>query len=273
MTGNACRPICYSTTPAPDSTTERLKAHADHWRDSHAWSDAQLADAITADAIDILVDLAGHTAQNRAAVLRARPAPIQTLYIGYPGTSGLPEVDYLIADAQVCPQGSEHLYAERLMRLEGSFWCYGGPPQAPIPAPPPCLVNGHITFGSFNALQKISDAVIDCWARLLTGVQGARLVLKSLAFADQATSDFVRRRFAARGIADHRLDLLPPSDPQELMAQYSLLDIALDPFPYNGGTTTCDACGWACQWSRWPVSDSAAAWGSACCTVPACRTW
>lgn len=233
--------FCYSKTPAPDATTRRLQFLASHWRDAHAWSDTQLADAITADAIDILVDLAGHTAQNCAAVLRARPAPIQALYIGYPGTSGLPEMDYLITDARVCPEGSEHLYTEHLVRLNGSFWCYGGQQEAPAPSPPPCLANGYTTFGSFNALQKISDAVVDCWAQLLLQVKDARLVLKSLAFADPATADLVRHRFSARGVAAHRLDLLPPSDTQGLMADYGLLDIALDPFPYNGGTTTCDA--------------------------------
>jgi len=239
---------CYSTTQAPDATTQRLQSLAAHWRDCPTWSDALLAEAITADSIDILVDLAGHTAQNRAAVVRARPAPVQVLYIGYPGTSGLPETDYLIADARVCPPGSEHLYTERIVRLDGSFWCYGGPSQAPLPAPAPCHVNGFISFGSFNALQKMSDTVVACWARVLQAVPRSRLVLKSLAFADAGTGEAVRRRFAALGISGERVDVFPPSDNHALMTDYRLLDIALDPFPYNGGTTTCDA-----MWMGVPV--------------------
>lgn len=235
------RTFCYSTTPAPDAMTSRLQAHAQHWRDCQAMSDMQIVDAIIADGIDILIDLAGHTAQNRAAVLRARPAPVQALYIGYPGTSGLPEVDHLITDARVCPAGSDPLYTERLVRLDGSFWCYGGHAGAPEPAQPPCIAAGHVTFGSFNALQKVSDPVVDCWGQLLASMPTARLVLKSLALADPATCEEVRRRFAARGIDQHRLDLLPPSDTHALLEDYRLLDIALDPFPYNGGTTTCDA--------------------------------
>jgi protein O-GlcNAc transferase len=191
------RTFCYSTTPAPDAMTSRLQAHAQHWRDCQAMSDMQIVDAIIADGIDILIDLAGHTAQNRAAVLRARPAPVQALYIGYPGTSGLPEVDHLITDARVCPAGSDPLYTERLVRLDGSFWCYGGHAGAPEPAQPPCIAAGHVTFGSFNALQKVSDPVVDCWGQLLASMPTARLVLKSLALADPATCEEVRRRFAA----------------------------------------------------------------------------
>lgn len=232
---------CYSTTHAPDAVTERLRGMAHEWRDCKAMSDAQLAAQIEADGIDILVDLAGHTAQNRAAVLRAKPAPVQVLYIGYPGTSGLPEVDWMIADARVCPPGMERYHTERIARVEGSFWCYRAPANAPEPAAPPALKRGYVTFGSYNALQKMSDAVVALWKRVLQAVPGSHLALKSLAFADAHTREAVRRRFTDAGIAAECIEVLPPSDGAQFLAEYRRMDIALDPFPYNGGTTTCEA--------------------------------
>ena len=234
---------CYSTTHAPDATTERLRGMAHAWRDCKAMNDTQLAAQIEADGIDILVDLAGHTAQNRAAVLRAKPAPVLALYIGYPGTSGLPEMDWLIADARVCPPEIERFHTERIARLEGSYWCYQGAAAAPAPAPaePPALANGYVTFGSYNALQKLSDAAVALWTRVLEAVPGSHLALKSLAFADPQTREAVRARFTRTGIAAERIEILPPSDSAEFLAEYRRVDIALDPFPYNGGTTSCDA--------------------------------
>lgn len=239
---------CYSTTNAPDAATARLRGKAAVWRDCHALTDARLAGLIEADAIDILVDLAGHTAQNRASVLRCKPAPIQVLYIGYPGTSGLPETDYLIADTHVCPPQLERFYTERIARLTGSFWCYRPPDAAPEPSGLPAARNGYVTFGSFNALQKVSDATIELWARLLKDLPQAHLALKSLAFADEGTRHAVQRRFASAGITPTRVEVLPPSDPATFLTEYQRVDIALDPFPYNGGTTSCDA-----MWMGVPV--------------------
>lgn len=232
---------CYSTTRAPDAVTGRLRAMAAVWRDCQGMSDARLAGQIEADAIDVLVDLAGHTAQNRAPVLRSKPAPIQALYIGYPGTSGLPEVDYLIADARVCPPELEHYYTERVLRLEGSFWCFRPPDCAPEPAGLAANQNGYVTFGSYNALQKMAAGTAALWARVLQTVPRSRLVLKSLAFADAATRRAIQRRFIDAGIAETRVDVVPPSDSSAFLAEYHRLDIALDPFPYNGGTTSCEA--------------------------------
>jgi protein O-GlcNAc transferase len=233
--------ICYSTTGAPDAVTDRLRTHAAAWHDCSGWSDARIADAIESDAVDILVDLAGHTAQNRAAVLRAKPAPLQALYIGYPGTSGLPEVDYFIADARLCPPGAEGHYSEKIARVEGSFWCYQPPRAAPEVSAPPAGRNGYVTFGSYNALQKISDTTVDLWARVLRAVPSARLALKSLTFADEQARSAARQRFVAAGIATDRLEVLPPTDPASFLAEYGRVDIGLDPTPYNGGTTTCEA--------------------------------
>jgi protein O-GlcNAc transferase len=233
--------ICYSTTAAPDAVTARLRAAAGAWRDCSGWSDEKLAALIESDAVDILVDLAGHTAQNRAAVLRAKPAPVQALYIGYPGTTGLPEVDYLIADARICPPGSDGHYSEKIVRLDGSFWCYQPPRAAPEVAGLPAAKDGYVTFGSYNALQKLSDTTVALWSRVLGAVPGSRLALKSLTFADERARGATRRRFAVAGVDSDRLEVLPPTDPARFLAEYGRVDIGLDPAPYNGGTTTCEA--------------------------------
>jgi predicted O-linked N-acetylglucosamine transferase (SPINDLY family) len=233
--------FCYSTTSAPDAVTARLRPLATVWRDCQGMSDLKLVELIEHDAVDILVDLAGHTAQNRAPVLRCKPAPVQVLYIGYPGTSGLPEVDYLIASARICPPGSEVFCSERVARVEGSFWCYRPPENAPEPGPLPALENGYITFGSYNALQKMSPATVALWARVLAAVPGSRLLLKALSFADVAVRRAVQCRFVDAGIEVGRVETLPPSDSSTFLAEYRRLDIALDPYPYNGGTTSCEA--------------------------------
>jgi len=232
---------CYSTTAAPDAVTERLKRKATAWRDCSGWSDARIVEEIERDAIDILVDLAGHTAQNRAGVFRAKPAPVQALYIGYPGTSGLPEMDHVIVDGEIAPRGTEELYTENVVRLEGSFWCFRPPDGAPEVAPLPAKRNGFVTFGSYNALQKMQPAAVALWIDVLRAVPGSRLVLKSLPFADKDLREAIRRRFEDAGVAPGRLDVLPPSDPAVFLAEYGRIDIALDPVPYNGGTTTCEA--------------------------------
>jgi protein O-GlcNAc transferase len=233
--------ICYSTTSAPDAQTDRLKAHAALWRDCSGWSNLKIADLVESDAVDILVDLAGHTAQNRAGVMRAKPAPVQALYIGYPGTTGLPEVDWIIADARLCPPGSESVYSEKIARVLGSFWCYQPPRTAPPVSAPPAARNGYVTFGSYNALQKLSDTTFELWLRVLREVPSSRLALKSLTFADEPARAATQRRFAEAGIAPERVAVLPPTEPSQFLAEYGRLDIALDSFPYNGGTTTCEA--------------------------------
>jgi protein O-GlcNAc transferase len=232
---------CYSTTGAPDVVTERVRENATVWRPCPGWSDARIAEEIERDGIDILVDLSGHTAQNRAGVLRARPAPIQALYIGYPGTSGLQEMDYIVADRYVCPEGSERLYTERIARIEGSFWCYRPRDVAPAVSSLPAKANGHVTFGSYNALPKLQRATISLWAEVVRAVPGSRLALKALPFNDERVRDAVRRRFAETGLPGERLDLLGPTEPRAFLQEYARLDIALDPFPYNGGMTTCEA--------------------------------
>jgi predicted O-linked N-acetylglucosamine transferase (SPINDLY family) len=232
---------CYSTTEAPDDVTRRLQAYGPRWHQCAGRPDKWIAEHIHADGIDILVDLAGHTSGNRAAVLRARPAPVQALFIGYPGTSGMPEVDYLIADGRVCPPEHDALYSEKVVRLDGSFWCFRPPDAAPEPATAPFARNGYVTFGSYNAAQKISDRTVRLWSDVLRAVPRSRLLLKSLSFADEKLRTRFRHRFLDAGVEAARIDVLPPSDRAQFYAEYRHLDIALDPVPYNGGTTTCEA--------------------------------
>lgn len=233
--------LCYFTGEEGDAVTARLRQQAQHWRDCAGHSDAQLLDRIRADAPDILIDLAGHTACNRLAVFRARPAPVQATWIGYPGTTGLPEMDWLIADDMLCPPGSDALYSERVYRLPGTAWRYRAPADAPDVAPAPMLRNGFITFGSYNNLPKLSDRTLRLWACALQAVPGARLRLKALAFADQTTREATRERFAAFGLSPDHLQIEPPSPPDQFLGSYADIDIALDPLPYNGGTTSCEA--------------------------------
>lgn len=234
-------PVCYSLSAATDEFTEKLKRQSGEWRDCDGWTDDRLGECIVADEIDILVDLAGHTAHNRCTLLRRKPAPIQALYIGYPCTTGIPEVDWIIADDRVCPAECEQWYVERVARMAGSFWCYQPWPSAPEPGPMPCEKNGFITFGSFNTLPKISDLCVRLWARILAAVPGSQLVLRALAYADEAVREATRQRFVALGIEGSRIFVEPPIAGLELfLAEYRRIDIALDTLPYNGGTTTCE---------------------------------
>ncbi len=230
---------CYAEVSKPDRMTARLQALADHWVSTVGLIDDDLTARIKADAIDILVDCAGHTAHNRLPVFTRKPAPVQATWLGYPNSTGLSAIDYRIVDAVTDPAGAPA--SERLVRLPG-FLCYGGADDAPQAAPPPCLGNGTITFGSFNNPAKLSDPTLDAWAALLTRLTDARLLLKGKPFADKGTRALYRDRLAARGIPPARVELIgwSPGSVSHLKL-YERIDIALDPFPYNGTTTTCEA--------------------------------
>lgn len=244
LTHHACDAFdifCYSTTNAPDGVTARLMARATHWRDCAGLPDAKIAAQIAADGIDVLIDLAGYTAQNRCAVLRAKPAPVQALYIGYPGSSCLPEVDWLIADEHLIPPAHEAFYTERIARVDSTFWCFQPPADAPPVSPLPLLARGRLTFGSYNAYQKITDSTVALWAAVLRAVPEARLLLKALQFADPVVRARAAARFVAAGIDASRIEIRPPVAHAQALAAYANLDIALDPTPYNGATTSCEA--------------------------------
>ena len=231
---------CFSTGPQRDAVTQRLRALAEHWHDVHALDDADLFAVIARADLDILVDLAGHTLDARPGVLAMRPAPLQVTWLGYPGTTGLAQVDYRFSDAIADPPGTADAHCvERLWRLDPVFCCYLPEPQ---PLPQRCAQRAGVTFGCYNNPRKLSDRVIDVWSRLLVAVPDARLVLKGHGFEHEGPRAAVLGRFAACGADPQRIDLRPQQPARAAhLASYADIDIALDPFPYNGTTTTMEA--------------------------------
>ncbi|WP_298271009.1 tetratricopeptide repeat protein [Geobacter sp.] len=232
---------CYSTRPGGDGFTERLRGLADRWTECSNIADAELARQIGADGIDILVDLAGHTAYNRLTLFALKPAPVQATWLGYFNTTGVGEIDYLLADRFSVHAGEEGNYVETVLRLPDSRFCYQPPAGAPEVAPPPLLSSGSITFGSFNNLAKLSPAVIAAWAKLLNRVAGSRLLLKWKTLGVAEIRRHYAELFAAHGIGPDRLELRGSSPHLEMLAEYADVDIALDPFPFCGGATSCEA--------------------------------
>jgi protein O-GlcNAc transferase len=235
--------FCYANVTHPDAVTKRLQALVDQWRDIVQLSDGEAARLIREDGIDILVDLAGHTAGNRLLILARKPAPIQVAYLGYPNTRGLAAIDYWLSDACADPIGrTEHYYVEKVVRLPRGFNCYRPLPESPEVGLLPARRADHITFGSFNNASKISEPVITCWAKILIGLPTARLRLKARALSDEQTCDRLQDAFAAHGITPQRIDMIGRvASSAEHLALYNRVDIGLDTFPYNGHTTTCEA--------------------------------
>jgi len=231
--------LLYHNHYCVDSTSERLRSGAAVWRNFSGWGDGAVEEAIRADAPDVLVDLAGHTGFNRLELFARRLAPVQMTYLGYPATTGLAAMDFRLSDAIADPPGeTDHLHTERVLRFAPTAWAYAPPSEAPAPALPPGLRGEPVTFGSFNALSKASPGALEVWRELLEAVPDARLVLKSSGM----DPDRFRAQAALAGLPVDRLDLLTmaPDVPSHL-ACYSRVDVALDPFPYNGTTTTCEA--------------------------------
>lgn len=238
--------VCYAAVHRPDATTARLRGLADGWRDVAGLGDGMLADLVRADGIDVLIDLGGHTGDSRLGVLALAPAPARLTMLGYPGTTGL-ALEGRLTDPIVEPPGTQAGSSEPLYPLPNGFLCYGPPEGAPDPQPRDG--SAPVTFGSFNALGKLTPAVIATWGAILSAVTDSRLLLKSRALDDPAVAEAVRARFAGHGVEGDRLDLLGWSDVRtDHLALYGTVDIGLDPFPYNGTTTTCEA-----MWMGVPV--------------------
>ncbi|HEY9613465.1 FkbM family methyltransferase [Allocoleopsis sp.] len=242
--------ICYANNKNVDVTTQRLRQLADGWREIAFLKDEQVAELIRQDRIDILIDLSGHTADNRLLVFARKPAPIQVTYLGYPNTTGLDTMDYRIVDAWTDPEGqTEHLHTEQLFRLPHGFLCYQPPQDSTAISPPPVLKRGQITFGSFNNLAKVSPQLVGYWAQILKAVPNSRLLIKAKPLVDPGTRNYLQEQFQQQGIDPNRLELVGwLADKTQHLTLYQQVDIALDTFPYHGTTTTCEA-----MWMGVPV--------------------
>ena len=233
---------CYFTHNDSDATTERLQQLAHRWRNVADLDDHQFLRMIADDGIDVLVDLNGHTSGGRLTVFARRAAPVQVSFIGYPCTTGVTEMDFRLSDVTADPSGTGRLCTESLYRLPGCFLCFRPPENSPAVNHPPCESNGFITFGSFNNLAKINLDVIGLWAELLQQIPTSRLVIKNPSLTDRSTRERYRKLFADAGISAKRIDLIGfVADNAGHLATYGKIDIALDTFPYNGTTTTCEA--------------------------------
>jgi protein O-GlcNAc transferase len=232
---------CYFVGDEPDVTPASVRQYATRWRDCSALDDDELSDIIYRDEIDILVDLVGHSPGHRLRVFARRAAPLQLTWLDYLDTTAISAMDYLISDRFLSPPEGRQRFTESIVRLPNTRLCYQ--PFSPLPPvkPPPVSKRGGITFGSFNRISKYGPQVIETWADILSRVRGSRLVLKSTAFVAEQTRDAMRDRFARHGIHADRLDLRGVSDESDMLEEYNDIDIVLDPFPFNGGTTTCDA--------------------------------
>ncbi|KAK8953261.1 putative UDP-N-acetylglucosamine--peptide N-acetylglucosaminyltransferase SPINDLY [Platanthera guangdongensis] len=238
--------VVYSAVVKADAKTckfkERVLKKGGLWRDIYGIDEKKVAKMVREDKVDILVELTGHTANNKLGTLSCRPAPIQVTWIGYPNTSGLPSVDYRISDSFADPDTTCQMQIEELVRLPECFLCYTPSPEAGPVCPTPALSNGFITFGSFNNLAKITPKVLEVWARILSAVPNSRLIVKCKPFC----CDSIRQRFLLilekQGVEPLRVDLLPLILlNHDHMQAYSLMDISLDTFPYAGTTTTCES--------------------------------
>ena len=232
---------CYANQVQHDSVTTQIRAQVRHWHDVYALDDAHTARRIEADGIDVLVDLAGHTAGNRLGVFGLRPATVQVSWLGYFSTTGLSTMDWVVMDEVHAPPGSDAMFTEQIARIRPARLCYSAPAYAPEVTPAPCLVNGYVTFGSFNNTAKINHDVLETWADLLAHVPGSRLLLKWKTLNEVALRARIRSVFAAAGVAPGRIAFAGATPHDQMLAEYADVDIALDPFPFTGATTSCEA--------------------------------
>ena len=231
--------FCYSNNRKHDGITERLMAVSDHWLNCVSMSDKELAARIEKDGIDILIDLAGHSGQNRLTAFARKPAPVQITYLGYPCTTGLTAVDYRITDHYTEPEGSATFYTESLLRLPDSMWCYRPAADMPELTPLPALKNGFLTFGSFNNINKIGEECIRIWATLLHRVPGSRLLIATVPEGQMRLD--LTEKFVHLGVSPERVGFLGKLAPQQFQLHLQTVDISLDPTPINGATTTCES--------------------------------
>ncbi|HXE53822.1 MAG TPA: tetratricopeptide repeat protein [Tepidisphaeraceae bacterium] len=238
--------FCYSDIFQPDEITRQLQSNADVWRNTGSLSHESLAELIRSDAIDILVDLSLHGRGNRLLTFARKPAPVQVSYLAYCGTTGLDTMDYRFSDPYLDPPGTDDsCYSEKTLRLAQTYWCYPAPDDAQAVGPLPAHQAGYVTFGCLNNFYKVTPAVLETWRRIMQASPGSHLVLHA---REGSHRDRVARYLSEQEISSDRLRFVGFLSRADYFAQYQQIDIALDPFPFPGGTTTCDAL-----WSGVPV--------------------
>ena len=239
---NQVEVFCYAENILPDEFTARFQQSVHHWRRTAGLGDAQVAQMVRDDQIDILVDLAGHSAGNRLLVFARKPAPVQVTYLGYPDTTGLTTMDYRFTDANADPPGlTEQFHTEKLIRLPQTFACYCPPDDAPPLTPLPALAAGHVTFGSFGNIAKVTNALLDSWGRILGKVPASRLIMVARGLRDESLRQRIIDTFERHGIQPERLSLHERQPLAQYLAVHQQVDVVLDTYPVNGHTTTCHA--------------------------------
>lgn len=238
--------FCYSDTRATDGTTDQLRAHADVWRDTANLTDRQLAERVREDRIDVLVDLLMHAKGCRLLAFARKPAPVQISYLSYCSTTGLPAMDYRISDPYLDPPGTdESVYTEKTLRLPSTYWCFNPFPEIPDVGPLPATANGYVTLGCMNNFWKVTPPTRSLWFEVLRRLPDARLLLHA---HEGSHRQRFRERMADAGLEPGRVEFVGFHPLAGYYAQHARIDLALDPFPYGGGTTTCESL-----WSGAPV--------------------
>ena len=240
---SAVEVVVYDSAPSTDNISLHIRQTVDHWRRIVGAGDDRVAELIREDRIDILVDLAAHTADSRVDIFARHPAPVQVTYLGYPNTTGLSEIEYRLTDAFADPVGvSDRYHVEKLVRLPSGFLCFNPPAPHPSPGPLPAGTDGPITFASFNAVHKVTESAIRLWSRAMMAVPGSTLLMKAAGSSDTQTRERLLDRFAAESVVADRIRFAERTERYvEHLEMYSGCDIAFDTFPYNGATTTCEA--------------------------------
>ena len=238
----------YFTGVSHDEQTLLARSRVAHWVECSALNNVQLAKRIDADGMDVLLDMAGHTGQQRMEVFGKRAAPVQITYLGYPGSTGVPNIDWMLGDAVVTPEGCDSLYSEQVWRLPGTVFCFAPEEDYPFPTFTAQHAQRPLTFGSFNNATKLTPHTLRLWARVLAAVPQSRLVLRAPSFSDDGAVRSFSERLSALGVDLSRIEFRGPVGLTVMMAEYADIDIALDTVPYNGGTTTLQA-----MWMGVPV--------------------
>jgi len=231
----------YLNQQIDDDLTKELTQSADNSLNILKMTDQEVITRISDDNIHILFDLSGHSAGNRLSIFAKKAAPIQVSWLGYFASTGLPTIDFVFLGENQINTASQSYFSENIYLLKGTQFCYQPPSYAPKPSSPPCLQNNYITFGSFNNLAKLNCDVIELWSKILLQVPNSRLLLKWKVFADVNIQNKVISLFALNGIENHRIELRSASAHKDMLDEYADIDIALDPFPFSGALTTCEA--------------------------------